>query len=583
MSDAPAGTLSPGQVYRRLLGYAMPHRGMFAIGIFGMVLFAGTDAAFAAFVKYFLREAFVEPQQRALWTVPLSLLALFFLRGAGEFLATYFPGAVGRQVIKSVRRDLFEHALHLPAAYYDRGSVAPLLSRLTYNVELVAEVTTNSIATLIRDTLTIAGLLAFMLWQSWQLTLLALIVAPLIGSLVRGINTRFRRYSSRIQNSVGDVTRVAKEALEGQRVIKVFTAEAQQLRRFEAVNELNRHSNVRLISAKAASSPIVQLVGSVGLAAVLFVAISQVLDGGLQVDDFLSFITALLLLMQPLRRLVNVSGPLQQGIAAGQSVFEVLDQAREPVGGTHVVDRVAGHVSFDGVGFAYDPAKGRVLDDIRLEVPAGQTVALVGRSGSGKSTLAALVPRFYDPDVGAVKLDGVDVRDFRLDSLRRQVSYVGQDVLLFDDSIRNNIAFGLDDVSDERIRDAARAARVLEFAESLPQGLDTPVGERGAMLSGGQRQRVAIARALLKDAPVLILDEATSALDSESERHIQEALAILVRNRTTLVIAHRLSTIEHADLIVVMSAGRIAERGTHAELLAAGGLYAQLHRLQFDA
>jgi subfamily B ATP-binding cassette protein MsbA len=327
----------------------------------------------------------------------------------------------------------------------------------------------------------------------------------------------------------------------------------------------------------------VQLVGSVGLAAVLFVAISQVLMGELQVDDFLSFLTALLLLMQPLRRLVNVSGPLQQGIAAGQSVFEVLDQAREQTGGTRAIDRAIGRISFDAVGFTYDPAKGRVLQDIRLEIPAGQTVALVGRSGSGKSTLAALVPRFYDPDEGAVRLDGVDVREYPLGDLRRQVSYVSQDVMLFDDSIRNNIAFGLDDVSDERLLAAARAARVLEFADQLPQGLDTPVGERGSLLSGGQRQRVAIARALLKDAPVLILDEATSALDSESERYIQEALAVLVRGRTTLVIAHRLSTIEHADLIVVMADGRIAEHGTHAELLAAGGLYAQFHRFQFEA
>jgi len=515
--------------------------------------------------------------------VPLGAMVVFLARGLGDYLGTYFPGWVGRQVIKAIRADLFAQYLHLPSAYYDTVSAGPMLSRLTFNVEQVAEATTNSITVLIRDSIGVVLLIGSMILMSWRMTLLSLVVAPLIAWVMGGINRRFRRYSARIQNSMGDVTRVSKEAIEGHRLIKVFTAQEQQQAVFEQVNEENCRSNVRLINAKAASSPVVQLVAALGLAAVLAVAMSLVVQKRMQVDEFLAFISLMLLVMAPLRRLVNVSGSLQQGIAAGAGIFAVLDTGREDDGGRRPLARATGDLRFDDISFTYRADKGAVLRDVTLDVPAGHTVAIVGRSGGGKSTLVGLVPRFYDPDRGSVRVDGVDVREYALRDLRRQISYVGQDVTLFNDSIRNNIAFGVDDVLPERIEAAAQAAHVLEFANELPQGLDTLVGDRGTLLSGGQRQRIAIARALLKDAPILILDEATSALDTESERHIQAALAALVRGRTTLVIAHRLSTVEQADRIVVMDDGRLVESGTHAELLAKGGLYAQLHRLQFDA
>jgi subfamily B ATP-binding cassette protein MsbA len=558
----PVAQIDAGRVYRRLLSYARPHLGMFLIGIVGMAIFAATGPAFA-------------------WLVPLGAPVLFLLRGVGDYVGVYFPGYVSRQIIKAMRRDLFRQYLRFPAKYYDRESSGTMLSRLTFNIEQVAEATTNSTGALIRDSLTIILQIGWLFALNWKLALFVVILAPPLSFIVRQVTKSFRRYSARIQSSMGDVTRVTKEALDGHRVIKVFNAQEQEGRDFEQVNEGNRRSNMKLIAAKATSNPVVQFIASIGLGGVLWMALVQVNAQDMTVGEFWGFLTALLLTTAPMRTLVTALGPLQQGLAAGHSVFEVLDEPTEDFATGRKLGRLQGAIDFRNVSFEYTAEKGKVLHDIDLSVPAGKNYAIVGRSGSGKSTLVGLVARIYDATSGQVLVDGIDVQDCNLRDLRDNVALVSQDVVLFNDSIRNNIAFGVDNPDPKKVEEAARIAYVDEFARELPQGLDTPVGDRGALLSGGQRQRIAIARALLKDAPILVLDEAMSALDNESERRIQQALVELMRNRTTLVIAHRLTTIEHADEILVMEDGRIVERGRHAELVSGNGAYASLKRAEF--
>jgi subfamily B ATP-binding cassette protein MsbA len=581
VSKSPTPEMTPGQVYRRLLSYAWPYRGTFMIGVLGMMLFAATDGTLALFVKQFVDGTFYEKNERVLWLVPIGAPVLFMFRGLGDYMSVYFPGRVGRRVIKAIRGDLFSHFLALPTRYYDREGTGHLLSRLTYNVEQVAEAVTKSITSLIRDTLTIIVLLSVVVYINWRLALFVLVLAPPLSWLIRNVSRSFRRYSGRIQSSMGDVTSSVKEALDGHRVIKVFNAQEAEARDFEQINEHNRKSNMKLIAARSISNPVVQFIASLGLGGILWVSLHQIQAGTMTPGDFMAFITATLMTTAPLKRLMDSFAPLQQGLAAGASIFEVLDEPREDFKSGKPLPRLSGELEFREVSFEYTSEKGGVLHSVSLHVPAGKNIAIVGRSGSGKSTLVALVPRFYDVTAGAVFVDGTDVRECNLRDLRHNVALVSQDVLLFNDSIRNNIAFGVENPDPQAVERAARMAYVDEFASNLPQGMDTSVGERGAQLSGGQKQRIAIARALLKDAPILILDEATSALDNESERRIQQALVELMRNRTTLVIAHRLSTIEHADEIIVMEDGRIVERGTHAELSVREGVYAGLRRAEF--
>jgi subfamily B ATP-binding cassette protein MsbA len=572
------------QVYGRLLRYARPHLGMYLIGVVGMMLYAGSDLATIDFTKNYMSDVLtLEHNSHVLSLLPLGVILIFMVRGLGDYLANYFPSWVGRQVIKTIRGELFAHCLRLPTARYDRESTSVMLTRLTYNTELVASAATDTLTVIIRDSLAILINVAALFWLNWRLALFAVTVAPLIALIVRNVNIRFRRYSTRIQNSMGDVTRVAKESLDAHRVVKVFNAQAHIERLFESVNELNRRSNVRLISVRASSKPTVQMIAAVGLAGVLFIANREIVQHSMSVAEFFPFLIALLQVPQPLRRALDVSGPLQQGIAAGASVFEVLDAPTEPSGGSHTIGRARGTVEFRDVSFQYAAGAEQVLRRISLTVPAGSSLAIVGRSGSGKSTLVSLLPRFYDPSAGRILIDDLDIRDYPLHDLRAQISLVSQEVVLFNDTIRNNILFGADGIGEQQLLEAVRSAYVQEFVEPLPQGLDTMVGDRGVLLSGGQRQRIAIARALLRDTPILILDEATSALDTAAERHIQAALERLVRNRTTFVIAHRLSTVERADRIIVMQDGAIVESGTHAELLTRSGIYAELHRLQFSA
>ena len=568
------------KIYLRLLTYVRPYWLPFLLGIIGFIIYAGTQTGFAALMEY-LVDAIGEQKVDAYIYGPLALMGIAFARGLGTFMGNYFTAYVASNIVHQLRIVMFNKLLEIPLDYFHNNASGHILSKISYNVEQVTTAATESLKISVREGMTVIGLLAYLLYLNWQLTLVFAAVTPFIGLVVAVASKRFRRLGHRIQDSMGEVTHVASENVQAVQVVRVFGGSDKERKRFADASGQNLRQSLKMATTEALSTPIVQLIVSSALALLIFLALHPLMSTGLSAGQFIAFITAAGLIAKPLRSLTEVNGAIQRGIAAAQSIFELIDEKTESNHGTVMIERGEGRIELDNLCFSYNPDK-PILSNLNLSIAPGQTVAFVGKSGSGKSTLANLLPRFYEPSAGQILLDGQPLSSYDISVLRGQIALVTQNVVLFDGSVRDNIAYGaMHDVDDDAIIKAAEAAHVMEFVSRMSDGLDTQVGEKGTKLSGGQRQRIAIARAILKNAPVLILDEATSALDTESERHIQAALENVMEGRTTLVIAHRLSTIESADQIVVMDQGQIVEKGSHAELLAEGRVYAGLYQKQF--
>ncbi|MDH5518072.1 MAG: lipid A export permease/ATP-binding protein MsbA [Gammaproteobacteria bacterium] len=571
------------QTYKRLLSYVTQYWAVFLLAVAGMIVAALTETAFAALMEPMLNGSFVKKDPDVIAWVPLALIGIFVVRTAGSFVSGYGMSWIGRNLILTVRQQMFSKMLALPDSYFDQTESGQIISKFVYDSEQVANAATKSITILIRDSVTLVALFGWMLYLNVILTLTFVVVTPLIGVLIAIVSKRFRSISRRIQNSMGDVSSIVDQSVRGQRVIKIFGGQAFESGSFTAINKQNRRQQLKLAITTALSVPVIQLIIAIALAGVIYIATMKGVIEDIDVGTFMSFFIAMMMLFAPMKRLTNVNVDIQKGIAASISIFELLDQPAENDNGDKQLTQVAGDIQYKNVGFKYETSHRQILSDINLQIESGKTVAFVGRSGSGKTTLVNLLPRLYEITEGEIEIDGHNSRDLSLQSLRQHIAYVGQETVIFSATLKDNIAYGLmDDATDEDIIRAAEAAHAMEFINELPDGLNTWIGDGGIQLSGGQRQRIAIARALLRNAPILILDEATSALDTESERHIQEALEELVKNRTTLVIAHRLSTIENADSIVVMDKGRIVEQGSHQELIRLqNGHYSALHQIQF--
>ena len=566
--------------YKRLLSYVRPYWFMLVLSVLGYAIYAATQAGAAQLAGY-LGDTIVNPTDFRVMVVSIAPLVLVLFQGVGQFMGSYSMNWVAQQLVYVLRNDVFGHVLKLPQSEYHKNASGRIMSKIIFDAQQVTSAGTDAIIVIVREGLTVIGLFAFLVWQNWKLTLILIAVAPLIALVVNVTSKRFRKISRRIQASMSNITHFLGEAIEGSGEVKIFGGQEQEASRFHSVSRTFAKQNVKLNASKIASTVIVQLFVAVGIGAITYLYI-HLMGEELTVGGFLSYIAAAGMIQKPLKQLTDVNVKVQRGVTGAASLFDLLDTPEEVDQGAYTLaGKAKGDIVFDGVTFGYDPQT-PVVRNLNLTIRAGETVAVVGRSGAGKSTISAMLPRFFDPDQGRILLDGVALGDYALSELRNQIAMVSQRVVLFNDTVRNNIAYGeLRGASDDAIEAAARDAQAWRFIEQLEHGLDTALGQDGVQLSGGQRQRIAIARALLKDAPVLILDEATSALDTESEHHIQQALERVMSGRTTLVIAHRLSTIEKADRIVVLDQGQLMEQGTHEELLAKNGLYTQLYRMDF--
>jgi subfamily B ATP-binding cassette protein MsbA len=576
-------TQSTTQIYKRLFSYVGAFKATAIIAVIGMIGYSAMDALFIQLMKPFIDEGLNQRNNDVLKYAPFVVIALVFGRGLFNYISSYALSYVGSQVVRALRQQLFEHILHLPVSFHDKNSTGDLISKITFDTEQVQQAITKALLIVVREGAFVVFLLFLMFYTNWQLSLIFLVIIPLVAVIVSIVSKRFRHISKNIQSAMGQVTRSSEQMLSGHKVIHGFGGQKQEIDQFAKINNHNRQQRIKMDATKALSVSIIQILAASAMAVILWVVSMPTMIDTITSGDFMVLISSMMMLLRPLKQLANVNSDLQRGISAAQSIFLVLDESVEIDTGTVSVDKVKGLIEVKNVTFKYPTKEEPVLNSLSLSIQAGENIALVGRSGSGKSTISNLLPRYYDLEAPSeILLDGIALADYKLTDLRRQFALVSQQVVLFNDTIANNISYAIDrKITNEELENVAKQAHVWEFVKDLPQGLNTMVGENGVMLSGGQRQRIAIARAILKDAPILILDEATSALDTKSEKMIQHALESLMKNKTSIVIAHRLSTIENSDKIYVIDNGVVIESGDHHQLLANNGTYSALCKMQF--